>query len=503
LGKSSDVKMSLLEDRILRIIELRQQGLDDVVVAQEMGLSVGMIGLYEKQVKNVLSSGWSSGRIGISELALSVVSDYYGVSYGKSSKRIHKPFEERVKEIKESIANGARDYEAIVDDTGLAIGTVRKYVFKGEIQLPKDFIQGNESKNKRLERIKEAVEQGVESMEELHRKIPNLKPYTIAIYCRDNNIEVPFDLKIYYQENNPVKDALIREGRFTLRELGEQPEFHGRNGGVSYECVRQYIVGTDQVKVYHEAKERFRRRELNKEQERKSLLGNLIRGVCDYKAEQELDDLEVFAYEMAMGREEGFQKSSLRNFWKEMEVYKRHIQAVMDGEEVPLEKLGEGLRLFSSNVSRLLKLVGEEPTTGARVRRSPLNSGEVELVERGFETDLTGVELEYFTGIKSYIFNQRCSKKLKGSETTRREVKKEFKMFGHKPLNRARLSEIYLASDMGYSNEDMCEMFNVSMELVKYASEHRDEHEPEIINRLKKLYPDKSDDITKPYLDWK
>lgn len=497
--------MSLLEDRVLRIIELREKGLDDVAVAEELDLSVGMVSLYERQLKRVLNKGLNAGEIGISELALSVVLGYYGSreisrKVGQKRKRKNKPFEDSLNDIRQSIKRGARDYYSIVEDTGLSLGTVYVYVRKGGIQLPDNFVKRQESKDKKIGQIRDAVEQGIKSMEELQDKI-SLKPRTIAIYCRDNNIEVPFDLQrwIYYQENDSAKDVLIKKGEFTLEELGKQPEFQIKGKKITRERVRHYIVGTEQVEVYHEARKRFKRELLDEERKRKFLLGSLVRGVCNHKVKEELDDIEVFAYEMAIEYEGGLQMYP-RDFWRNMKIYKRYISAVMEDRKVSLEKLGEGFNLFPSTVSKLLKQVGEEPITGSRERRSPLSSEEVALVERAYETDLNGVELEYFTGIKGYIFNRRFNRIKKESET-KREVKRDFRRFNHVPVNRGLLSEIYLAKDMGYSNEDMCEMFGVCKDLVDYASEHRDKYGSEIVKALKKLYPDKADKITKPYLE--
>ena len=44
--------MSHLEDTILKIIELKQKGLDDLVVAQNLNLEPETIHLYEKSVKD-------------------------------------------------------------------------------------------------------------------------------------------------------------------------------------------------------------------------------------------------------------------------------------------------------------------------------------------------------------------------------------------------------------------------------------------------------------------
>lgn len=81
--------MSLLEDRILRIIELKRSKKDDVEIAQELGVLPAMVFEYEESVKRAFKKAFDRGYsdnirlaklIDISPAAVDIIMAYYDLT---------------------------------------------------------------------------------------------------------------------------------------------------------------------------------------------------------------------------------------------------------------------------------------------------------------------------------------------------------------------------------------------------------------------------------------
>lgn len=81
--------MSLLEDRLLKIVELKEKGLDEVAIAKEMGIRVGMVSQYVATTCEQIESARAGGinelneiarGVGISPIALQIFAQIYVAS---------------------------------------------------------------------------------------------------------------------------------------------------------------------------------------------------------------------------------------------------------------------------------------------------------------------------------------------------------------------------------------------------------------------------------------
>ena len=502
--------MSELEDRILKIVELRASGLNDSKIARKLGLDATVIKMYEnsaeKVIKEAISKGYKTldniGRFTqLSPVVVDMYTKIYGIEIPLEDKinvnsstekeiRIRKSQLDSIKAIQESIEKGAKSIEDIMGDTGLAKNTVRHYACNEGIKLPRSnfgeaISEGRtKSRNKKLQIIRDSLNEKVNSLEELCKRI-GMTAGGVKRYCARFGIELPEDIIAYKQR--PEIDALIAEGR-TLLEIGDEV-------GLSRERVRQYIVESGQYKQYRNKREEVKNSPKIEENKFKELQGLFLSAVRTRT--EELAKEEGFATEKAVE----YLHSYRYNFDKEHKypfdllytVFQRYENAFKRGKRLSLEELGEGLGLYDAGVGRILARVGLEPMYGNLIRTIKVREKN-DAVQRGVATEFTNTDLAYFLGLPEHTPRNRFSyKKIK------RKKNKPLAGFGNREyLSHRSASEIYEAEDCGFKKREIITLVNKSKRLVDYALEHRKEIEPKIIKGLKILYGNTQ--INTPYV---
>lgn len=449
--------MSLLEERILRIIELREKGLEDKAIANELGLEEKTIKLYEdstkKAINDLVFAGYKQEKIaknvGLSLTAFNLFTTYYNIKTTIPSKKRYKPKTQSIAEIKQAIAEGADSVEELIEKlierTGLEIKTILDYAYKPKIKLP--FSQ--------------------KDIWKYYKPIP-----------RDEKC-----------------DKLIKEG-LSLGKIAKDPEILKLE-----EVVRQYILKTGQHEEWKEKRKYFKNKKREEKLRQKTLSGivSVIYLIAAKKLKEELREDEKWAYDKSMEylnltrHHRRISHSSLFTLFKKYSDMKR------EGKKLSLEELGKDQNMWPAMVGRILKKVEEEPLFGARERKV-ITKEKKEALNRINKIKMNCTDIIYFLGLNQWnvyaYFNKHPKKK------SRTRINKCIVDFGKgKKLTYRLASKIYEAQDLEFSKKDIIYLLDIPEKIVDYAQEHRKTIAYEIIDALKVLYPKKI--MTKPYVNFK
>ncbi|MAG39360.1 hypothetical protein CMI41_00115 [Candidatus Pacearchaeota archaeon] len=174
-------------------------------------------------------------------------------------------------------------------------------------------------------------------------------------------------------------------------------------------------------------------------------------------------------------------------------IFKRFYKAKEEGRKLSLKKLGRGLELWDSAVSRIIQRVGEEPFYYKRTRRV-MSKEQNEIIKRLRESKIGYADLEYLSGIPWYVIRLHIKKE--GLKKPRAS-----NSLGKKGLNYRLASQAYEALDdaqnLGLSQEEIAEALDTSRAVIEHAAANRREIGSTITRTLKLIYP--SADVTQPY----
>ncbi len=495
-------KMSELENRILGIVELRASGLDDKKIAKKLGLDGTVVKMYEESAKKIINDAISKGYrtsediggfVKLSPIVVDMCIRIYGVGIPAEEKisipqrPYSRPRQKSLDAIKKAIANGAKSVDEVAEKTGLSKNTVKVYSSQEKIKLPKQpkpysgeaISKGRTiSRNRKLQIIRDSLNGGVNSLEELCKRTGIRTAEGVKIYCARFGIELPEDIIAYRQR--PEIDALIEKG-LSLPAIGKEV-------GLSRERVRQYINFSGQYKQWIKGREEVKKCpkiEERKFKESQGIFLSIVRARTE-----ELARKEGFAVKKAVeylhSRKVKFPQSY--DFSLLQTIYQRYWDAFKEGKKLSSEEIGAGLEIFPSTVWRILKAVGVEPMRGNKIRT--IKSGEKnDAVQRGFATDFSVFDIAYFLGLPRAVPGNRFSYK-----NIKRKKNKPLAIFcsgdSREYLHHSLASEIYEAQDCGFKRREVLELVDKSKKLVGYALEHRNKIEPKIIEGLKVLYGD-------------
>ncbi len=235
--------MSELEDRILKIVELKASGLDEELIAERLGIDVTFLGMYEdsfrKNIEGLIGEGVyglgnAASRLGVSPVVLKMYSDVYGIEIPENKvleemplhkKRIRRSRLESAQAIRDSIEKGADSIEKIMRDTGLARSSLYTYSREYGINLPKQADKRRErSKKFREEKaplIRKAIEEGAVSMTDISRKT-SINWMTLYNIAGEYGIKLPDGRNLKREKKvEAIKKALER-GCFTLEVVAQE-----------------------------------------------------------------------------------------------------------------------------------------------------------------------------------------------------------------------------------------------------------------------------------------
>jgi predicted transcriptional regulator len=200
--------MGILEDRLVRIVELRKNGMDNEAVAREIGLDISTLEMYEsstrKAIEGVITNGVYglekiAAKVGLAPVILNMVADVYGISIPErdEKRKRRRSNVESIELIRKAVEEGVDSISKISGITGLSGVTVINYAQSAGIELPKvsdigfrRSMRGRIVKENRIEEIKQAIANGAGSVENI-AEIVGLAPGTVRQYSSLNGIKLP------------------------------------------------------------------------------------------------------------------------------------------------------------------------------------------------------------------------------------------------------------------------------------------------------------------------
>ena len=519
--------MSELEDRLLRIVELKVSGLDGKAIAERLGIEVQVVNMYEESTKKTIQTAIDKGIRGLDNISnyanLSpVVLDMFSRAYeveleqedrsyrmrrtqennttlirkaleegkyfkeikrmvGLTSQRIRNK-QAKIEMIKKAINDGAISITDIMRRTGLKSYVSRLAKNEG-IQLPK-YARLKDAES--AESIRGALNSGCDSLEELC-KISNFKnSECLRRCCKKYDIELPKDLIPYRQR--PEIDELVDKG-LTLEEIG-------REVGINRERVRQYIDFSGQYEQYRENREKVKEIQ-GRGKGIKKKIKEMI-SLLKYRAKQ-LVESESWPLQKAVECF-NFRNQIYNNctpFSKLYDLFKTYETARNNGERLSLRELGRKADIANTTTGRILESVGVEPFFGKKEQKIKKRREKMDATKRGLRTDFTCPDIAYFLGLPEHvpgiryhnIKNHHKGKLIASFDNYRKE---------RKVLTCRLVSQIYEAIDCGFTRGEIIELLDTNNKVIDYYLEHTKEIVHGIVKGLRILYNDKT--ITKPYV---
>lgn len=453
--------MSLLEDRIARILELRQSGRAIEEISQDMNLTKNVIKSYEDILKrNLKEFGGKptlsfAGSLGISPLLVEMAYGVYGMGIHndiptpkRDPIRRYRPREETAKHIRELFDKGINTHEAMSRETGLAETTI--FIYSREL--------------------------GIKLKGEVKKSL---------------------NLRHHPRKRKPDVDKLILEGK-TLEGIGEE-------AGLTREAVRQYIKRTGQYRLYREKRKEIISNKDTKSGRRRLLreVGGLISLVAMEKSSHESWPVQK-TIEYLLKHRTSYQPEKLVKFFS---TYKK---AQDNGDRLSLKRLARIIESeYASEARFVLKESGLEPMYGTRKKASKTPKNKQKAMLRAANSKLSRVDISYFLGLKPHTTNYVYAK-----EGIRRDRRNGIKKLGSpkgRLLTYRLASEIYKAISLGFRIDNykavslgfridkIPELLDTSREVVDYALKNRSEIENDIIRQLRVLYNNPK--VRKPYKD--
>ena len=495
--------MSLLEDRILRIIELRQAGKDNEAIARSLKIPAAMVQKYEQSAKQDLQEiltdekiqtlGEIADELRMSRTVTGMAMEYFGLHISEKSHRVNPHSADIAR-----LAEEGKTRREIAQELGLSYGSVRTIAQqesiaitpayrgrKGMVSFERPRVRPKPSEQALT--IQTALNKGERSLEVLVREAQCglIKFHDI---CRDYHITLPDDI-IPYRSRSEFDAGIARGDSINKIAIAT---------GKSRQLIHIYIKRSGQQYFWEKQKAE------RKQQGRQEL-------------EDEKDEQRNALYQMeekirAMAKEQGwaYEKMVEYDFSRQKNVanipletllhfFQRYETAQSEGKKLSLKKLSRGL-FGMAMAGRLLEDVGLKPLYGNWDTPSrEVTQQKKELILRAASTPLSAADLEYFTGIPAHSIGQYI---LKEGEREQKASTAGIKSFDYKKtkeiLTYRLASEIYEARDCGFTPEDTIFLLDSQQQVVEYALEHEKKISKTIINALQNLYPEKS--ITKPYL---
>lgn len=541
--------MTLLEDRLLRIVELRREGSDSGAIAEELGLTEQDVDSYETSLINSLRQRSCRGRttldsiarrIGISPILVGVAGEFYkiklpdpvqskteiiyqqirdaiedGVSnaweiaekmeltrnmvyfHAKNAgielprERAEKATKEiRYQQIRDAIESGASDIGEIAEKVGLAANTVRSYSNQAGVKLTRfGWDIRMRSDEEIAEEIRELLDSGEKSLEKLCKgsKVGSARLMKLA-RPNEQNIELPKDLIPW--QTRPKLDKYVK--------MDEPPSLEKIGGevGLTKERVRQYFEASGQNRIFNEKR---RKTTLGfKTRERKQKNGEVL-----WVLEERLSELareEGWAYEKAVEYIRKYPQwnklgnNSLIDF---VRPFERYEAAQEGGEKLSLQELSEGTKWTQQEVGKILDRVDVEPMY-RKLDRHTTPAHKKEAIGRSVGIKMSAVDMGYFLRIPSHVVSSNLS--IWGLREKRPKFKSYVKRDSPKGkfLTYRLASEVYEGIDLcGLDREEVAEILGVKTESVDYLLENRKEFESTIVQGLRVLYDDET--IDTPY----
>lgn len=475
--------MVYLDDRILRILKLRQSGKNETEIGEALALPPQFITSYESSLKDVLTEGiraeQTRGKIaasaGVSLTTLNLFAAFYGISFPpleEKKTRRYQPLEETIAELRQLVGNGITSLEELSTRTGLSPSTVKVYCSRGQIALPK-------LRERRIAEIQQLIAQGVASFDELCIRM-NVLPQSIFSYCK--KIDVPFELPssantVYspHTRRRPEIDSFI--------ECGETLPMIGSKVGLSHERIRQYINATGQYGVWRTKREEKKQGPFLLQEERRKIVASLKQYLLRRAQREGFIQEKALQYLLGGSR----RRTSYQSLVQLLTAYE---SAQKEGKKLSLQQLSKKCGIFFTQIGEILRHLGLEPMYGTK-QRIVIPQIKTEAIRRSIDLSLSSGDVSYFLDIPLYAV-QRLWRRMGYSQKehlSQKDIPTRTTRFTY-----ALASQIYEAQDEGF-----VESLGIDQHIVHRALEARPTLEKTIIHALQTLYPEET--ITKPYLE--
>jgi hypothetical protein len=301
-----------------------------------------------------------------------------------------------------------------------------------------------------------AVKNGAYSIEKVAETV-NETPETVREY------EAFVGKRIFWFWRDTRKqrvDDMIREGVHSLEEMGDSE-------GITREAVRHYIKITGQYDVWKESKKEISR--LRKEIT--SIFGNIFFSELQKEDFVGRKTLEYYLSSVNKGK---------IKVEKVQRLFKAYEQAMKEREKLGYKKLGRKAGIGASQAKKILDRVGADSLSDYEYERHQISN---ETFRNAFRSKMSVGDLAYFLKVPNHVlwqhFNGLGKRRLSGRVVYRKQ------------------SRIYEAYDLGFTEDDICRLYDFWRSYVDYALKNRQRIERKIIRVLDILYPDKKHE--KPY----
>ena len=339
------------------------------------------------------------------------------------------------------------------------------------------------NQEKRIAQIRNAIAEGVSSLEELVERT-ELKPNTIIRY----RSKVKFPFSIPYSllhpgektRRRPKIDELIVQG-FTLEKMGEAVN-------LTRERIRQYIKATQKHEFWREKRKEAPPKATKK---MRNNLDKRLLSVLEGRA-LTLAQKEGWAYQKSaeyyyvVSRQNRIEFSTLIKLFKSYETAKKR------NKQLALEDFARETGISVGCISKIFRRVGVEPMYG-NLERHITPQHIKDIIDRSLHLKISTADVAYFLGVSAHVVQERFQ-----ALGTRPKIKIDITRIKKETLTYRLASQIYESYDAEFREEEIPEIVDTNERLVRYALEHRKDIEPRIIEILNKLYTDQ--EICQPYL---
>jgi len=518
--------MSLLEDRLVRILELRKLGRNEEEIASALELSPEIIKDYENSVHEEIrkypynTPALLGLNLGISPLVVGLyrghLSKLVGEAYkeattGKAEEKIGhkeaseklrkarikrrqaitKKYPDRVSALCEAILGEFSTRKEFEDHTGLNHWQIYYLAKNLGLELP-DFKKLKIKDNVR--KIQEALDYGFSMATEISL-VTGIDNQIIRRYNRTGLIELPEKRKSTKRkrftyaygkiaEHKDLVDRMIAEGSSQtgiarkIQEISREP--------ISKEGIRQYIVESKQYKKWKKA---YKEPTIAKAKNKQNLV-NTLYSIALKKAEQE-GYREAVKYYLARGGKATPIKKLVR-------LVKAYKEAQKNGERLSYKKLAEASNLKYTNYAETyLKHMGLGSLFWTARYLTPL---EENAIKRIHNLGLNAYDIAYFLDKKpSTIFaNLRRLGKIPKKRQPSRGMSELKHVKGYYILSYREASQIYgFTDEMNAVPEEIAQALGKPIEIVEAAINCRKKIEPKLTRAIQSLFPYET--ITRPY----
>jgi predicted transcriptional regulator len=434
--------MSILEERILKIICLRNSKKDTQEIAEELQLEPYQILNDEVDARQKIRRARQENLIVfIEELDKNPALIDYIKEYIREPPVLTR--DERYERIQTALEHGVYRMDALRLLVGYSLSTLYKLKYEQEIDISAELRKNLNEKIIKLHKDGISIE-GI--VAETHSSLNKVRRCLMRI-------------------DTVKRDALVCQG-LSIPKIADAE-------GVTKQAISQYIKITRQRKAWKQK----RKEAQQTEQARNAFMNLLNNKACKM----------VRMADWAGARTEEYMQVRTRAPREKVhKVYDEYHQAKIKGEKPSYRQLAKKAGCNFTYVMGLLHFAGLKPLyTEYHECETP-----VQTMIQISRTGLTPPDIAYFCGMSEN------GVRLRFSEAGFRQRRNNTKLNKSMPKLTYRLaSEIYEAADLGFAYDEISELLDARINVVEYAMRRRRELAPTITAALRLMYPD----CRKPY----